>query len=142
MTFGIVGLGRMGASLSLQAMEKQHQVVGYDTSDKARQEFARAGLEPAVSLDELVSKLESPGSCFYMCLTASPPTASAVNFGHCSPGTTSWLMAATHTGRTRSEGTHSLPKPAIGFLDIGTSGGIEGARHGACFMVGGDRHVL
>ncbi|MGZ4238823.1 MAG: NAD(P)-binding domain-containing protein, partial [Solirubrobacteraceae bacterium] len=25
------------------------------------------------------------------------------------------------------------------FLDVGTSGGLRGARHGACFMAGGDR---
>jgi 6-phosphogluconate dehydrogenase len=25
----------------------------------------------------------------------------------------------------------------IYFLDCGTSGGLDGARHGACFMVGG-----
>jgi 6-phosphogluconate dehydrogenase len=27
----------------------------------------------------------------------------------------------------------------VRFLDVGTSGGISGARHGACFMAGGDR---
>ena len=25
----------------------------------------------------------------------------------------------------------------INFIDLGTSGGVEGARHGACFMAGG-----
>ena len=29
----------------------------------------------------------------------------------------------------------------IRFLDIGTSGGVSGARHGACFMVGGEREA-
>jgi len=35
-----------------------------------------------------------------------------------------------------------LKKKGIGFLDCGTSGGIEGARRGACMMVGGDRAVF
>ena len=26
----------------------------------------------------------------------------------------------------------------VSYLDAGTSGGMEGARHGACYMVGGD----
>ena len=30
-----------------------------------------------------------------------------------------------------------ISKQGIHFVDCGTSGGIEGARHGACFMVGG-----
>ena len=29
----------------------------------------------------------------------------------------------------------------VDFLDVVTSGGVEGARHGACFMVGGDQHA-
>ena len=31
-----------------------------------------------------------------------------------------------------------LPPLGIGFVDAGTSGGVDGARHGACFMLGGD----
>ena len=34
MKFGVIGLGRIGGALSLQAMEKGHQVVGYSLSDK------------------------------------------------------------------------------------------------------------
>lgn len=35
---------------------------------------------------------------------------------------------------------HALfAEAGIHFLDIGTSGGVSGARHGACFMVGGER---
>src|SRR5690606_25213107 len=30
----------------------------------------------------------------------------------------------------------------IGFVDLGTSGGINGARHGACLMAGGERGVI
>jgi len=31
-----------------------------------------------------------------------------------------------------------LKEKGIDFVDLGTSGGVEGARHGACFMAGGD----
>ena len=27
------------------------------------------------------------------------------------------------------------------YMDAGTSGGMEGARHGACYMIGGDREA-
>lgn len=30
----------------------------------------------------------------------------------------------------------------VHYLDCGTSGGLEGAQHGACFMVGGPREVI
>ena len=30
----------------------------------------------------------------------------------------------------------------ITFFDVGTSGGVSGARHGACMMIGGNREVF
>jgi 6-phosphogluconate dehydrogenase len=35
-----------------------------------------------------------------------------------------------------------LAEAGIHWVDVGTSGGIDGARHGACFMVGGDRGAV
>lgn len=34
-----------------------------------------------------------------------------------------------------------LKESGIHFMDVGTSGGMEGARNGACYMVGGDAEV-
>ena len=35
-----------------------------------------------------------------------------------------------------------LRELGIQFVDVGTSGGLAGARHGACFMTGGDRPAV
>ncbi|GMA57483.1 6-phosphogluconate dehydrogenase (decarboxylating) [Alicyclobacillus sacchari] len=35
-----------------------------------------------------------------------------------------------------------LSKQGIYFFDVGTSGGMEGARYGACYMIGGDAEVF
>ena len=35
-----------------------------------------------------------------------------------------------------------LSKLRINFVDCGTSGGVEGARYGACFMVGGKPEAI
>lgn len=34
-----------------------------------------------------------------------------------------------------------LKQVGVSFMDVGTSGGMEGARNGACYMVGGDAEV-
>ena len=43
-------------------------------------------------------------------------------------------------------GLDPLPSPpskkGIQFVDVGTSGGVKGARHGACVMVADERVVL
>ena len=36
----------------------------------------------------------------------------------------------------------ALKEKGIRFLDVGTSGGMSGARNGACFMVGGSREAF
>jgi 6-phosphogluconate dehydrogenase len=36
----------------------------------------------------------------------------------------------------------NLKKMGIYLIDLGTSGGVEGARHGACFMAGGDPEAI
>jgi 6-phosphogluconate dehydrogenase len=46
-------------------------------------------------------------------------------------GNSYWGDSIRRHGRLAGQGIH--------FVDLGTSGGVEGARHGACFMAGGDR---
>lgn len=60
MKFGIVGLGRMGTALARQALEKKHEVVGYDRSPEATKALEKEGLTAAFSLDELAQKLQAP----------------------------------------------------------------------------------
>jgi hypothetical protein len=43
----------MGANLSRQAIEKGHEVFGYDPSEEAPAESSKAGLRPAGSIEEL-----------------------------------------------------------------------------------------
>ena len=46
-------------------------------------------------------------------------------------GNSHYKDSERRAARLREEGIH--------FLDAGTSGGLEGARHGACIMVGGEK---
>lgn len=65
MKFGIVGLGRMGGNLALQALEKDHQVVGYSKSGE-KKEFADAGVKFAGSLSGLVGPCRRRASSLSM----------------------------------------------------------------------------
>jgi 6-phosphogluconate dehydrogenase (decarboxylating) len=42
MSFGIVGLGRMGSNIARHATEKGHWVVGFDPSEATRTKMASA----------------------------------------------------------------------------------------------------
>jgi 6-phosphogluconate dehydrogenase len=137
--FGIVGLGRMGANLSRQAIDKGHEVVGYDPSEEARIELSTVGLEPAESLEQLVSKL-SPARIVFI----------YVPHGEATEQVCRTLEAVLETDDVVIDGGNShwedsirryqaFAQSGVRFLDVGTSGGVVGARTGACFMAGGDR---
>jgi 6-phosphogluconate dehydrogenase len=138
MRFAVVGLGRIGGGLATQALEKGHQVVGYNRSPEATQALAKEGLEPAFSLDELVNKL-APPRVLLIYVPHGKPTDQVVTALKSrlakedvaiDGGNSHWKDSVRHYEELREAG--------VGFLDVGTSGGVEGARRGACFMAGGD----
>ena len=138
MKFGIIGLGRMGASLARHAIEQGHHVVGFNRSREKTQALIDEGLEPAWSVEELVAKLSPPrvilvyvaqGEATQRMSEALRPvleTGDIVVDG----GNSHWADSQRRHAYFAEQGVH--------FLDIGTSGGLSGARHGACFMAGGD----
>ena len=138
MNFGIIGLGRMGGSLARVAMKKGHRVAGYNQNPEFTQVLAKEGLDPAFSLPDLVSRLQ-------------PPRLLVIYVPHGKPTdiTLAELKSLLQPGDLVADGGNShwkdsvrhheeLKAAGVAFLDVGTSGGVEGTRSGACFMVGGD----
>lgn len=139
MQFGIIGLGNIGGGLALQAIDKGIGVVGYDRDAKAVERLAAHGLTAASSIGDLVAVLAPP-----RCVMAYVPHGAATDqvFDELGKrlstddvamdgGNSHWKHS-----RARYEKLRALGTP---FLDVGTSGGVAGARHGACFMVGGEQ---
>lgn len=136
--FGIVGLGRMGSDLALQAVDKGHEVVGYNRSPDDTRKLAKRGVIPAFSYEEFASNLRPPRIALAF-----------VPHGEATDEVIGGLARVFERGDVVGDGGNSHWKDAqkhadalkprgIGFLDVGTSGGVEGARRGACFMIGGD----
>lgn len=133
---GIVGLGRMGGGLAMQAREKGMKVVGFDPKGK-RADLQQAGVVTIRSLADFAKTLEPPRVVF-LYIPAGPAVDALLDE----------LVPVLSRGDVIVDGGNSywgdsihraerLASVGIGFVDAGTSGGIGGARHGACFMVGG-----
>jgi 6-phosphogluconate dehydrogenase len=134
---GIVGLGRMGGGLALQALTKGIRVVGYTQSGAGR-ELVEAGLE----------EVGDPGG-FRTALAARRAVLLYVPAGPAVDQLLETLAGVLEPGDVLVDGGNSywgdsirrhdrLRERGIDLVDLGTSGGVEGARHGACFMAGGD----
>jgi 6-phosphogluconate dehydrogenase len=139
MKFGMVGLGRMGGNLARQAMENGHHVVGYNQDERAAAELSREGLEAVRSLADLVARLPTPRITFLY-----------VPHGAATEAVCQELLPLLDRGDIVVDGGNShwtdsqrrcvfFGDRGVRFLDVGTSGGMSGARNGACFMAGGDR---
>jgi 6-phosphogluconate dehydrogenase len=138
---GIVGLGRMGGGLALQALDKGMGVVGRARHSPSP-ELLEAGLVWLQDLADFRHALPRPRIILIYVPAGRPvdeildqladiadPEDTLVDGGN-----SYWGDSRRRYGRLRDRGIH--------FVDLGTSGGIAGARHGACFMAGGEREVV
>src|SRR5437016_3468990 len=73
----MIGLGRMGANISLRLMRGGHQVVGFDRDQTSVEKLVAEGASGAASLEEALAQLESPRIVWVM-LPAGGPTEETV----------------------------------------------------------------
>lgn len=142
MKVGIVGLGKMGLNLALNLSDKQVEVVGYDVFEEARKNAAEKNLHVSQSLDELLDQLGDE-KIVLLSVPAGEITNSLVKI----------LLEKLHPGdiiidsgnsyyKDSVKNYHLAKEKGIEFLDCGTSGGMEGARNGACLMIGGEKETF
>ncbi|MBA3423189.1 MAG: decarboxylating 6-phosphogluconate dehydrogenase [Rubrobacter sp.] len=139
--YGVVGLGLMGGNLARQALEKGIRVVGH-TLEGAPPDMVEAGLEEAASLQDLKDNLSVPRAVF-LYVPAGPVVDKLLDD----------LAAILDEGDVIVDGGNSywgdsirrherLKEQGVRLVDLGTSGGFDGARHGACFMAGGEPEAI
>jgi 6-phosphogluconate dehydrogenase len=139
MRFGIVGLGRMGTNLARLAMDKGHEVVGYNKDPQATKQLVGEGIVPADSLEQLVSELDGPRVVLIYVPHGEPTEEVCGDLRELLEQDDIVIDGGnSHWGDSQRRSS-LFAETGVRFLDVGTSGGIEGARHGACFMVGGAR---
>ncbi|MBN2907933.1 decarboxylating 6-phosphogluconate dehydrogenase [Polycladomyces sp. WAk] len=142
MKFGMIGLGKMGMNLVLNALDHGHEVVVHDVNPEPVQTLAEKGAIPADSIETLARKLSRPRIVWLM-----------VPAGDIVDQVLESVVPVLEEGDIVIDGGNShyrdsivraerLGDRGIRFFDVGTSGGMEGARHGACFMIGGDKETF
>ncbi|MCL6517264.1 phosphogluconate dehydrogenase (NAD(+)-dependent, decarboxylating) [Alicyclobacillus sp.] len=142
MRLGLIGLGKMGFNLGLNLMEHGHEVVAYDLSSDAVRRFAEAGGRAAASVDDLVDLLPAPRVIWLMVPQGKPVDDL---LGAITPRLAAddiVIEAGNSHYQDSLRRAAALQERGIHYLDVGTSGGIEGARHGACYMIGGPRDAF
>lgn len=141
--FGIIGLGKMGLNLSFNGVDHGQEMVVYDINQEAVATAAQYSekITPATSVDELISKLPSP-RIVWMMLPSGDITNTMIDYliNHLSPKDI--IIDGGNSNYKDNLKQAEVAKAAgINYFDVGTSGGMSGARNGANFMIGGDEEA-
>ncbi len=142
MKIGFIGLGRMGFNIVLNLKDHKIKAVAYNKSPEPIKEIKKKKIEVAFSIEELMKKLPKQKIIWIM-VTAGKPVDLVIE----------QLLPYLSKGDIVIDGGNSFYKDSvrrynylknkkINFLDIGTSGGLSGARNGACLTVGGDEKIF
>lgn len=142
MQVGLAGLGRMGFNLALNMVDHGHLVVAYNRSPEKTREAEKAGVTGVFSLEELVHKLV-PRRVIWLMLPAGEAVEETIEAlaRLLSPGDII-IDGGNSYYRDTLRRDQELKARGLHLADAGTSGGIAGARHGICAMVGADPDIF
>ncbi len=135
-SLGMIGLGRMGASMVRRLARAGISCVAYDTHPDAVRALTAPGIAGANSLQALVAALPAPRAIWIMVpaavvdgvLDSLTPLLSAGDI--VIDGGNSFYRDDIRRGA-------ALDKLGIHYLDVGVSGGVAGFERGYCLMIGG-----
>jgi len=141
MELGMIGLGRMGANMSVRLLRAGHRVVGYDPRAESVQRLRDGGGLGAETLPQLIQQLSAPRAVWLMVPSGQPvdETIDAL-LPLLAPGDVI-IDGGNSYYRDSMRRAATVAERRLHFLDVGTSGGIWGLTEGFSLMVGGEREV-
>ena len=140
MKFGMIGLGKMGMNLVKNAVDHEIEVVAYDVNAEAVEEAGNYSekITAVKSIDELLAELSEP-KIIWLMLPAGKATNSTIELLSEKLSAADILIDGGNSNyKDNLEQNKLLTEKGIKFFDVGTSGGMAGARQGGNFMIGGD----
>ena len=141
MQLGMIGLGRMGASMVRRLMRQGHECVAYDVNAAAVEALAADGARGTTTLEDFVKTLSRPRAIWLMVPAAIVDRV----VGSLEPlleagdiiidgGNSFYRDGVRRAEQLKTRGLH--------YLDVGTSGGVAGLDRGYCLMIGGEPDIV
>lgn len=138
MKVGLIGLGKMGLNISKNLIDHNHEVVAFDINEQAVDEIKQYGAQGTSNLEELVQSLDTPRIVWIMV----PHKVVDQVIKDIKPLLFSGdivIEAGNSHYKESMRRYDEFKEVGVSYLDCGTSGGMEGARNGANYMIGGDQ---
>lgn len=142
MQVGMIGLGKMGMNLVKNMRDHDIEVVAFDLNEAARQEVTTTGAKAASSLEDLVAQLSTPRIVWVMVPAGKPTDATMTSLSTLLEAEDIAIDGGNSFYKDSLAHAEMLHQKGIHFFDVGTSGGMSGARQDGNFMIGGDKEVF
>ena len=142
MKLAMIGLGKMGSNMAKRLLSGGHEVVAFDLNEESIRSMEAENAEGARTLEELATELAQPRVVWVM-VPSGDPTEQTIDelSSHLSQGDIIVDGGNSNYRDTVRRG-QKLSGMGIGFVDVGTSGGIWGLSEGYCMMVGGEPEAV
>jgi len=140
MKLAMIGLGRMGMNMARRLLRGGHQVVAYNRSpEKSRQLADEDGALVALSLQEVVDQLPAPRIVWLMLPAGALVDQHISQFSEILNEGDILIDGGNTFYKDDIRRAAELQEKRIGYVDVGTSGGIWGLTEGYCLMIGGEK---
>jgi 6-phosphogluconate dehydrogenase len=144
MQIGFVGLGKMGGNMALRLtvgstdgrIAGGHTVIGY-ARDHNPDLAGIADIDVVDSIDEMLRRLKPPRVVWVMVPAGKPTETVIADLAERLAADDLIIDGGNSYYKDSVRRAEGLSKRGVGFLDVGTSGGIWGRSEGYCMMVGG-----
>lgn len=142
MKLGFIGLGRMGKNMVINLLEHKHQIVVWNRAPDKIRSAVKEGAIGTYSIENLCSKLGGRKVVWIM-VSAGKAVDEVINELKRNMSKGDIIIDGGNSDYRDSQRRYDeLKKLGIKFIDCGVSGGVEGARNGACMMIGGDKNAF
>ncbi len=137
MQIGLIGLGKMGYNLALNMKQKGHSVIAYDANRTAMEKIQAQGITTVPTIHELAAALSGRKVIWLMVPAGQVVEVVVNNLKNILNADDIIIDGGNSFYKDTIQRGRDLENLGVHLLDCGTSGGVEGALHGACTMIGG-----
>jgi 6-phosphogluconate dehydrogenase len=141
MQLGMIGLGRMGASMVRRMLGKGLDCVVHDPQPAAIDVLRKQGAKGAGSVQELIAQMKPPRAIWLMVPAGAVDDVIAELTQHLEAGDII-IDGGNSYYRDDIRRATQLAAAKVHYVDVGTSGGVAGLDRGYCLMIGGEEAIV
>ena len=139
MQIGFIGLGKMGMEMATRAVTAGHELIGFDSSENAVAEAKNRKIPIVTDLNEIITMLKKPRIIWLQLPPGEITNQMLIALSEMLDKDDMLIDGGNTDFRDTKVSGQKLKEKGLRFMDIGVSGGMDGAKNGCGMLVGGEK---